>query len=265
MRVCSGPFPKHLSHRAGGSGSLLGPWLAPGAADSSPEGTGTVQPQIQSSPAPQPFSGAKLPQSRTKPSAGPFPRLSFPRGPGWGEVGWPAKKDPRRRRKECPALTSPLLAPRFLDSSGAPCLPSPLIDARAQLAQLPGRPWPTPSASSRPAWRGSVGPGQSWSGPRGRDSAAPGAPRAPSGNRQKCCGRLAGMRNPRGDARIGLSRLGERPPGTGWQPGVPQSLLGAQTAPSLAGGARMARPAQPIPLAGRIRRPWAPGKHSDTP
>lgn len=52
------------------------------------------------------------------------------------------------------------------DSCGAPCLPAPLIAAPAQLAQLPGRPWRTPSASSRPAPRGSYCPAAASSWPR---------------------------------------------------------------------------------------------------
>lgn len=70
-------------------------------------------------------------------------------------MGWLAKKDRRRRKKEsAQGLTSQLLAPRFLRGS-MPARPS--YSQRAPLAQLVGRPGRTPSASSRPALPGSVG------------------------------------------------------------------------------------------------------------
>ena len=162
-------------------------WQSPGAlagslsSDSRPEGTGTAQPQIQRSRLPAASPPVRtLVQSYHNPEPSrPFCPSPASVSPGWGGL---SRKTGGEGERRAPALTSQLLAPRFLDSSEAPCLPAPLIAARAQLAQLPGRLRRTPSASSRPVRRrGSVGPGGSGAGPRGRDSAAPGAPRAPSG------------------------------------------------------------------------------------
>lgn len=111
----------------------------------------TAQPQIQCSrllaafPLVRSLRKATMVQNQAL-----HPALSPPQFP-WGVgVGWGAVACQERRAEEegvRPGLTSQLL---HSDSSGAPCLPAPLIAAQAQLAQLPSRPRRVRSGSSLP-------------------------------------------------------------------------------------------------------------------
>lgn len=139
--MCSGQFPKHLSR---GLTSMtisrhpgwlpecrslpLGHRCSPAQSESKAPGLPAAFPLVRTL---QSYHGP-----RTEPCALPFTRLSFPGGPRWvgGDVACPEL--PVEEKGARLGLTSQLLR----DSSGDPCLPAPLIAARAQLAQLPLRP-----------------------------------------------------------------------------------------------------------------------------
>lgn len=245
MGMCSRQFPQHLSSWAAGSDSLLGPRRLHGT-DSCSVGTGTARPRIQISPLPSLPSeprheAAKVQNQAMRPAPS---RASV--SPAFGGVGggaWPRKTGGEGKS------SAPGPLPRSCwrrDSSGAPCLPAPLIAARAQLAQLAGRP-AAPRAPAPAPPGGGRGPG-----PRGRASAA--GARAPPG-RPQGRGRLAGAPRPRGPGPAGDLDQAELPrrPGSPCAP-RPPGWAGVGSAPAPRRALRPLHWAQ-RPEPGRARGP----------